>query len=79
MIHLLKAEVEVTVRDELWPHFLFCVHRPRQERVKAGVFEKLIRVELSMKMLECRYALQISSGRETPSSRIMVDRSRKKR
>ena len=56
----------------------FCVHRPRQERVKAGVFEKLSRVELSMKMFECRYALQISSARETPVSRTMVARSRKK-
>ena len=60
-------------------HFLynvFCVHMPRQERAKAGVFEKLIRVELSMKMLECR--LQISSARETRSSPTIEARSRKK-
>ena len=50
----------------------------RQERVKAGVFEKLIRVELAVKMLECTYALQISSARETLVSRTMVARSRKK-
>ena len=50
-----------------------------QERVKAGVFlKKLSRVELSMKMFECRYALQISSARETPVSQTMVGRSRKK-
>ena len=54
------------------------MHRPRQERVKAGVFEKLSRVELSMKMFECRYVLQISSARETPVSRTMVARSRNK-
>ena len=54
------------------------MHRPKKERVKAGVFEKLIRVELSVKMLECTYALQISSARETLVSRTMVARSRKK-
>ena len=58
MIHLLKAEGEVTVSgmgcDRIFLYNVSCVHMPRQERVKAGVLEKLILVELSMKMLQCR-------------------------
>ena len=31
------------------------MHSPMQERVEAGVFEKLIWVELSMKVSECTH------------------------
>ena len=57
---------------------ILCAYAKAGERVKAGVFEKLSRVELSMEMFECRYALPIQSARETPVSRTMVARSRKK-
>ena len=40
-----------SLNDVLQPYFVYnvlCVHIPRQERCKAGVFEKLIRTLLLM-------------------------------
>ena len=32
---------------------VLCVHRPKQERCKAGVFKKLLRIQLVMNISEC--------------------------
>ena len=45
-----------SLNDGLQPGFVYiflCVHRPRQERCKAGVFEKLIRILLLINISEC--------------------------
>ena len=55
-----------SLNDGLQPDFVdhvLCVHKPRQEICKGGVFEKLIRISLLMNISECLYVLYISSSK----------------
>ena len=48
------------LNDGLQPDVVYnflCVHRPRQETCKGGVFEKLIRLLLLINISECLYVL----------------------